>query len=234
MCGEYPASRCSPTKWFHFLGDAENSAYVPFQINYIQHASKSDIIDGYAPIDPKTVPCSSPLNVCYLDHISHSMSLWNFFCFQDKTLACSCSDCEASCPIPPPEPPLPKPFTIAGFDAFTVIMLVVFLVGTLLFLMGVCLFPSKNAEGKLVCQVGFGLVLNETDSFLFAFEVHGFLFFLNWNMISCMCKGAKWIQCHAMKAVWLVRCRLKNFSGYLLGKIGLPSVVQITWKCFAF
>ncbi|XP_055840064.1 NPC intracellular cholesterol transporter 1 isoform X2 [Episyrphus balteatus] len=129
MCGEYPASRCSPTKWFHFLGDTESNGYVPFQINYIQHADKSQIINGYAPVDPLTVPCSSPLN--------------------NKTLPCSCSDCEASCPIPPPQPPLPQPFTIAGFDAYFVIMLVVFLVGSLLFLMGVCLFPSKNAEGLM-------------------------------------------------------------------------------------
>ncbi|XP_055920558.1 NPC intracellular cholesterol transporter 1 isoform X2 [Eupeodes corollae] len=129
MCGEYPASRCSATKWFHFLGDTESNSFVPFQINYIQHADKSQIINGYAPVDPLTVPCSSPLN--------------------NKTLPCSCSDCEASCPIPPPEPPLPQQFTIFGFDAYSVIMLVVFLVGSLLFLMGVCLFPSKNAEGLM-------------------------------------------------------------------------------------
>lgn len=44
------------------MGDA-NNIYVPFQITYIQHQNSSSIIDGYRPLDPQTVPCSSPLNV---------------------------------------------------------------------------------------------------------------------------------------------------------------------------
>lgn len=65
MCGEYPASRCSANKWFTYMGSADN-VYVPFQITYIQHDNSSSIIDGYRPLDPPTVPCSSPLNVSYL------------------------------------------------------------------------------------------------------------------------------------------------------------------------
>ncbi|CAD6997873.1 unnamed protein product [Ceratitis capitata] len=126
MCGSYMASRCSPTKWFGFMGDQASNPYVPFQITYVQHENSSSIIDGYTPLDPETTPCNEKLN--------------------DKTPACGCSDCEASCPVPVPEPPRPEPFKIAGFDAFTVIMTVVFCVGTLLFLMGVCLFPSKRSE----------------------------------------------------------------------------------------
>ncbi|XP_065355610.1 NPC intracellular cholesterol transporter 1 isoform X2 [Calliphora vicina] len=136
VCGEHGASRCSATKWFNYMGDS-NNVYVPFQITYVQHENNSSFIDGYRPLDPPTVPCSSPLN--------------------DNTPACSCTDCEASCPIPPPEPPAPQPFTIAGFDAFTVIMIAVFIVGSLLFLMGVCLFPSKNMDGD-------GLVDNRYSS----------------------------------------------------------------------
>ncbi|XP_005183450.1 NPC intracellular cholesterol transporter 1 isoform X3 [Musca domestica] len=125
VCGDHTASRCSATKWFTYMGDV-NNIYVPFQITYVQHQNSSSVIDGYRPLDPPTVPCSSPLN--------------------DKTPACSCTDCEASCPIPPPEPPAPQPFMIGGVDAFTVIMIAVFVVGSLLFLMGVCLFPSKNTD----------------------------------------------------------------------------------------
>ncbi|XP_013101655.2 NPC intracellular cholesterol transporter 1 isoform X3 [Stomoxys calcitrans] len=135
VCGDHTASRCSATKWFTYMGDSSN-LYVPFQITYVQHQNSSSIIDGYRPLDPRTVPCSSPLN--------------------DKTPACSCTDCEASCPIPPPEPPAPQPFMIGGFDAFTVIMIAVFVVGSLLFLMGVCLFPSKNMD----VLVGGGLMDN--------------------------------------------------------------------------
>ncbi|XP_036321420.1 NPC intracellular cholesterol transporter 1 isoform X4 [Rhagoletis pomonella] len=125
MCGSHMAARCSPTKWFDFMGD-KNNVYVPFQITYIQHENKSTIIDGRRPLDPQTTPCNEKLD--------------------NKTAACGCSDCEASCPVPVPEPPRREPFKIAGLDAFAVIMTAVFVVGTILFLMGVCLFPSKRSE----------------------------------------------------------------------------------------
>ncbi|XP_037927352.1 NPC intracellular cholesterol transporter 1 isoform X3 [Teleopsis dalmanni] len=133
MCGTYQASRCSPTKWFEYMGNTDGNPYVPFQINYIQHENSSSIIDNKRPLNSLTVPCNSSLNA--------------------NTPACSCTDCEASCPLPPQEPPKPMPLTIGGFDAFTVIMIAVFLIGSILFLMGVCLFPSKNIDGL----VGDGL-----------------------------------------------------------------------------
>lgn len=49
---------------------------------------------------------------------------------------------------------------IGGFDAFTVIMIAVFAVGSLLFLMGVCLFPSKNMDGKLLYFFFYIFLLN--------------------------------------------------------------------------
>ncbi|KAL5280790.1 NPC1.2 family protein [Megaselia abdita] len=128
MCGEYGASRCSSRKWFHYMGDMESNPYVPFQINYITDGLNS-VTKGFKPLDPKTVPCNKPLN--------------------DKTPACSCVDCEDSCPKPPPEPPVPKPFKIGGYDAYSVIMLVVFIVGSSLFLMGVCFFPSQRPDGLM-------------------------------------------------------------------------------------
>lgn len=59
MCGEWGASRCSPKKWFDYMGDAvDNSAYVPFQITYI-----TEPIPGYTQHDPPTVPCNKAANV---------------------------------------------------------------------------------------------------------------------------------------------------------------------------
>lgn len=58
MCGEWGASRCSPKKWFEFMGDAEGNPFVPFQITYI-----TDKIDGYTPLDPVIVPCNKAVNV---------------------------------------------------------------------------------------------------------------------------------------------------------------------------
>ena len=62
VCGDHGASRCSATKWFEYMGSSSN-IYVPFQITYVQHEDNSSYVDGYRPLDPPTVPCSSPLNV---------------------------------------------------------------------------------------------------------------------------------------------------------------------------
>jgi len=63
MCGAYSASRCNPTKWFNFMGDA-TSPYVPFQITYIQHEPKSKS-DEFTPLNVTTVPCNQAVNVSY-------------------------------------------------------------------------------------------------------------------------------------------------------------------------
>ena len=47
------------------MGDG-NNPYVPFQITYVQHENSSAIIDGKSAMNPKTIPCSSPVNVCQL------------------------------------------------------------------------------------------------------------------------------------------------------------------------
>ncbi|XP_055301385.1 NPC intracellular cholesterol transporter 1 isoform X4 [Sitodiplosis mosellana] len=123
MCGEWGASRCSPKKWFDFMGDAsDNNPYVPFQITYI-----TDPIPGYTQLDPPTVPCNKAVN--------------------NKTLPCACVDCEQSCPKPSPLPPPPKPFTIFGLDGYKVFMAALFVVFSALFLIGVCLYPSKSMDG---------------------------------------------------------------------------------------
>lgn len=62
MCGDYAASRCSPTKWFHYMGDAANNLYVPFQITYLPQPSTNPV-EGYIPVDPKVVPCHEALDV---------------------------------------------------------------------------------------------------------------------------------------------------------------------------
>lgn len=61
MCGVYPASRCNPTKWFNFMGDA-TSPYVPFQITYIQHEPK-DKSNEFKPTNPQTIPCNKAVSV---------------------------------------------------------------------------------------------------------------------------------------------------------------------------
>lgn len=62
MCGQYEASRCSPTKWFTYMGDAANNNYVPFQITYVQHHTNTTD-NGISPLNPKTTPCHKAVNV---------------------------------------------------------------------------------------------------------------------------------------------------------------------------
>uniref|UniRef100_A0AAG5DBY3 SSD domain-containing protein n=1 Tax=Anopheles atroparvus TaxID=41427 RepID=A0AAG5DBY3_ANOAO len=127
MCGDWGASRCSPSKWFHYMGDAENNLYVPFQIDYVAHSSLNETIDGYLPWNPRIVPCNEKLDL--------------------NTPACSCVDCEASCPRPPPPPSPPQPFIIYNMDGYAVVMFVVFVVCSGLFLIGACFCHSSNAAG---------------------------------------------------------------------------------------
>lgn len=60
MCGEWGASRCTPLKWFHFMGDAANNIYVPFQITYV---NTDKPVGSFVPLDPVITPCSKALNV---------------------------------------------------------------------------------------------------------------------------------------------------------------------------
>ncbi|XP_077267700.1 Niemann-Pick type C-1a isoform X4 [Temnothorax americanus] len=126
MCGEWGASRCTPLKWFHYMGDAENNVYVPFQITYV---NTDKPVGSFVPLDPPITPCSTALN--------------------KNTPACSCVDCEQSCPVPPPMPPLPKPFSIFGYDGYEVIMTIIFICGTCLFLLLMMCFSHRKRIGVI-------------------------------------------------------------------------------------
>ncbi|KAG5875522.1 hypothetical protein JTB14_013676 [Gonioctena quinquepunctata] len=123
MCGDWGATRCTPLRWFTYLGD-KNTPQVPFQINYI---NETEPHNGFIPLNPPTISCKTPLN--------------------DKTPACSCVDCEDSCPVPPPQPPPPQPFKVAGFDGYSFVMLLVFVIGSAMFLLGIIACKEGNNLG---------------------------------------------------------------------------------------
>ncbi|XP_055643175.1 NPC intracellular cholesterol transporter 1 isoform X2 [Toxorhynchites rutilus septentrionalis] len=129
MCGEWGASRCSAKKWFTYMGTKEGNYYVPFQINYVTHETP-DTEDRFQPLDPRVIPCSQQLD--------------------EKTPACSCIDCESSCPKPPPPTPPAQPFVIYGFDGYAVVMFVVFVVCSGLFVIGACLCKSGANGAELL------------------------------------------------------------------------------------
>lgn len=60
MCGEWGSSRCSPAKWFHYMGDASTNSFVPFQITYI---NTDNPIGPFKPMNPEITPCNKSLNV---------------------------------------------------------------------------------------------------------------------------------------------------------------------------
>ncbi|XP_071876113.1 Niemann-Pick type C-1a isoform X3 [Bombus fervidus] len=135
MCGIWGASRCTTLKWFHYMGDAANNQYVPFQITY---KNTDEPVGSFIPVDPKITPCNKALN--------------------KNTPACSCVDCEASCPVPPSPPPLPTPFTIFGYDGYAVMMIITFVCGSALFILSIVCFNNRKqivARGEEVGrQVG--------------------------------------------------------------------------------
>ncbi|XP_043595086.1 NPC intracellular cholesterol transporter 1 isoform X3 [Bombus pyrosoma] len=135
MCGIWGASRCTTLKWFHYMGDAANNQYVPFQITY---KNTDEPVGSFIPVDPKITPCNKALN--------------------KNTPACSCVDCEASCPVPPSPPPLPTPFTIFGYDGYAVMMIITFVCGSALFILAIVCFNNRKqivARGEEVGrQVG--------------------------------------------------------------------------------
>ncbi|KAG5682988.1 hypothetical protein PVAND_012302 [Polypedilum vanderplanki] len=147
MCGSWGASKCSPARWFGYMGDAVNNPFVPFQINYLPQDSSSRN-DDIKPLDSKVVPCNQPVD--------------------DKTPACSCVDCQASCPKPPPPDPVVRPFIIWGFDGYAVVMFFIFLLGSLIFIMGAgCCSTSETDvqdEPYLHQQIGRSLADDRLSS----------------------------------------------------------------------
>ncbi|KAF5295230.1 hypothetical protein FQR65_LT10514 [Abscondita terminalis] len=127
MCGPWGASRCNPMNWFEFMGDADNNFYVPFKIKY-KNTTKP--VGKFVPMDTPTIPCQQALN--------------------RESAACSCVDCELSCPAPQPPLPPDQPFTINDVDGYAVVMGIIFSIGTMLFL-ALSLFCSRS---NLACGVG--------------------------------------------------------------------------------
>ncbi|CAH1984188.1 unnamed protein product [Acanthoscelides obtectus] len=128
MCGQWGAVKCNPMRWFSYMGD-KTTFSVPFQMNYINETGNSTG-GRFTPMDPPTIPCSQSV-----DGVS---------------AACSCVDCAQSCPVPPPPAPKPAPFVIAGFDGVSFLMLIIFLAGSMAFLMWIYVCKPKNDNIRAV------------------------------------------------------------------------------------
>lgn len=86
MCGEWGASRCTALKWFHFMGDAENNVYVPFQITYV---NTDEPVGPFMPLDPRITPCSEAINVGIIfieKHICIHVYISDMFSYQSSEI----------------------------------------------------------------------------------------------------------------------------------------------------
>ncbi|XP_066902030.1 NPC intracellular cholesterol transporter 1 homolog 1b isoform X2 [Halyomorpha halys] len=119
MCGSWGSSRCSPEKWFTYMGDMNANAYVPFPMDF---KYTDEPVGDMIPLDPLIIPCNAS---------------------KDRdTPACSCMDCEDSCPAPPPPKPLPRPFILFGLPGVPLIMALIFVAVSSIFISFICWAPS--------------------------------------------------------------------------------------------
>ncbi|KAF7992769.1 hypothetical protein HCN44_005113 [Aphidius gifuensis] len=140
MCGSLDEGGCTADKLFFFMGDSANNKYVPFQITFIISDDKTG---NFTPLNPSVTPCSMALN--------------------EDTPACGCVDCEESCPII--QSSLPVSFQVGGFDIVTLIVTIVFIIGSSLFLLLTCCLgkqqqfnlPTGNPdkESRLLEKLGY-------------------------------------------------------------------------------
>lgn len=127
MCAPYSAEDCSPIRWFEFMGNEKESDFVPFQINYI---ITSEDNATFSPLQIETKSCSER--------------------YDNDSAACSCLDCEASCPGKGGLSPLPyepeEQFEIAGFYGVAFIMCIIYAVLALIFLSLVIIWPMIKSR----------------------------------------------------------------------------------------
>ena len=72
MCGSWGAELCNFRRFFEFLGDVVNNAFVPFQITYNFDESPPA---GIEPYNSKVTPCNEAVDVStLLDCISVQIS----------------------------------------------------------------------------------------------------------------------------------------------------------------
>lgn len=61
MCGSWGAAKCTPKRWYFFMGDV-NEDFVPFQINYQTQKLRAEF-EGFDLLSPRIVPCNESVDV---------------------------------------------------------------------------------------------------------------------------------------------------------------------------
>lgn len=116
MCGRFGSKHCNPQRWYDFQGDSSNGL-APLDIDFhlIKPGNTDGLPEGVVPYGGNALKCNE--------------TAWS------GGKACSCQDCQESCPkIPPPVQP-PGPFQLLGVDGFLIISIVLLCLLILAFLL---------------------------------------------------------------------------------------------------
>ncbi|KAI4483549.1 hypothetical protein M0804_007809 [Polistes exclamans] len=112
-CGSHGASRCTPKKWFEYMGSTSENGFVPFQIN--------NVYDHPDPWNAIVKPCNEP--------------------YDNTSLSCSCVDCPTACPVTKLTIDS-KDFILLGINGFGIIAAIVVVLITMI-VTGIYVFLSK-------------------------------------------------------------------------------------------
>jgi len=118
LCGSHGSKKCTAKRWFDYMGSISNG-YSPFQISY-EYGSSQTSLDNYTYHNPPTTPCNLPA--------------------EPGMSACGCADCPQACTanIPQFDDLNPNFEIVRGVDGLVFIMIIVFVVGSIIFVAIVC------------------------------------------------------------------------------------------------
>lgn len=132
MCGDQPEG-CSPKKFVDYLGNNPQSPFI-FLMNvsdtqYTTHDVENKLIH-IKPINTTGHNCYNSINMTF---------------YQGS--ACSCSDCQESCPVPPPVPSK-KTCKLWGFDCLGMLMTSLFALFSVVFVITLLINNSRAKRGR--------------------------------------------------------------------------------------
>lgn len=131
MCGRFGSKHCNPQRWYDFQGDSSNGlAPLDIDFNLVKPGDTEGLPEGIVPYRGNALKCNE----------NHPPQI----------TACSCQDCQESCPkIAPPALP-PGPFQLFGIDGFLIISIILLclLISAFLFYLFVACLMRRNDDKK--------------------------------------------------------------------------------------
>lgn len=129
MCGRFGSKHCNPQRWYDFQGDSSNGL-APLDIDFhlIKPEDTEGLPEGIVPYSGNALKCNETTS--------------------SGGMACSCQDCQESCPkIPSPALP-PGPFQLLGIDGFLIISIILLclLIFAFLFYLFVAYLMRRNND----------------------------------------------------------------------------------------